>query len=284
MTQPTQEPRDGSSFRHSFEQHLPAMKALREEELLRPNIDVPSVIPRLLGALPALRSLRAEIARKLPEHDLTLLDNLETLTLALAHAHALTIGASGRPSEDLAALNADASELREGLLADARHLARHKLVDAGRLEEIRGLAGYKNVVFELMALAELLRQNWAAISGKTPLSLDQLDRAEHLAQKIIDQLAAREQQEGLAEAALFRQRAFTLFFRAYNETKRAVSYLRWNEDDVEAYCPTLSTGRRGKHSEPEAPGEAPAPPVVAPARPPAEPVAPGMPGGNPFSG
>lgn len=284
MTQPTLEPREGASFRLAFEQNLPAMNALREEELLRPNIDVPFILPRLLGAMPALRSLRSEIAKKLPEHDLALFDNLETFTLALAYAHALTIAASDRPSEDLAALNTEASELREGLLADARHLARHKLVDAGRLDEIKGLVGYKNVAFELLALAALLRQSWAAISGKTPLSLAQLDRAEHLAQRIFNQLAAREQQEGVAEAASMRQRAFTLFIRAYNETKRAVSYLRWNEEDVDTYCPALSAGRRSKHSEPEDPGEAPAPPVAPPAKPPTEPVAPGMPGGNPFSG
>ena len=287
MTQPTPEPHEGTSFRLAFEKHLPAMNALAEGELLRPNVDVPTVVPRLLGALPALRSLRPEIAKKLPEHDLTLLDNLETFTLALAHAHALTLAVSERPSGDLAALNAEASELREGLLADARHLARHKLVDAGRLDDIKGLSGYRQVAFELLALAALLRQSWSAISGKTPLSLDQLDRAERLARQIIDLLAAREQQgESSTEAIQLRQRAYTLFFRAYTETKRAVTYLRWNEGDVDTLCPSLFSGRRTRRTEPEEPEEstdAPAPPVVPPVTP-ATPVGPGLPGGNPFSG
>jgi hypothetical protein len=290
MTLPTPEPRDGSSFRLAFEKSLAAMKALPEEELLRPNVDVPTVIPRILGALPALRSLRPEIARKLPEHDLSLLDHLESFTLALAHAHALTLAASERPAGDLATLNAEASELREGLLADARHLARHKLVDAGRLDDIKGLVGYRQVAFDLLALATLLRQGWSAISGKTPLTVEQLDRAEHLARQIIDLLAAREQQgESATEAVQLRQRAFTLFFRAYTETKRAVTYLRWNEDDVETFCPSLFNNRRGRRSEQENPKDqdepTDAPPVVpATPVPPAAPVNPGLPGGNPFTG
>ena len=41
------------------------------------------------------------------------------------------------------------------------------------------------------------------------------------------------------EAIAARQQAYTLFIRAYNDARRAVSYLRAANDDVEDYAPTL---------------------------------------------
>lgn len=40
-----------------------------------------------------------------------------------------------------------------------------------------------------------------------------------------------------------RQRAFTLFVRAYEECRRAATYLRWHEDDADDIAPSLWTKR-----------------------------------------
>lgn len=223
------------------------MNALAEEELLRPNVDVPAVVPRVLGALPALRSLRSEMARRLPEHDLSLLDRLGTFTLALAHAHALTL-TSRRTAEDMAPIRSEATALRKSLLADARLLDHHGLLEVRRSEDVKNLPGDRNVAFDLLALAMLLRKSWPAVAGKTPLSLEDLARAEDLARQLLDHSAARSRKKPLGEATVLRQRAFTLFYRAHRETRRAVTYLRWNEGDADRYCPPLfviTRGRRG---------------------------------------
>lgn len=282
----------GAEFLAAFKQHLPQMTALPEEELLRINVDLPTVIPRILGALPTLATLRPEMIRQLPEYDLSAVDNLRSLTLAMAHAHAASLMLSS-PTEDIGALNTEGTELRELLLGDARNLARYKLLDGKRLDEVKSLVGYKNVAFDLIALAMLLRQNWPAVDGKTPTTLESLARAETIASQMLDILASRAQGEGDSdETTKLRQRAYTLFYRAYQETRRAVTFLRWNEGDLDAYCPSLFP-RRGKRSGQEdeegEEGEKAVAPVASPATPaapvsPAAPVGPGLPGGSPFAG
>lgn len=42
-----------------------------------------------------------------------------------------------------------------------------------------------------------------------------------------------------------RQRTFTLLVRSYDQIRRALSYLRWNEGDVDRIAPSLWAGRGG---------------------------------------
>ena len=46
-----------------------------------------------------------------------------------------------------------------------------------------------------------------------------------------------------AEAAEIRQQAFTLFVNNYDQVRRAISFLRWNEGDVDDIIPSLYAGR-----------------------------------------
>ena len=60
------------------------------------------------------------------------------------------------------------------------------------------------------------------------------------------------QAEGAAERRL---RAFALFMRAYDACRRAIAYLRWDEDDADTIAPSLFKGRGGRRpSEPGADG------------------------------
>jgi hypothetical protein len=139
------------------------------------------------------------------------------------------------------------------------------------------------------------------ISGKTPLHLDELDRAETLAGRILTAVGEREQGPAIAAAsAQTRQRAFTLFVKAYDQVRRAVQYLRWDEDDIDRIVPSLyavaRTASRRKNAEtdvkattalppkamdgegqPTAPG-----PSGKPGTP--SPVGVGMPDSEPFAG
>ncbi len=93
------------------------------------------------------------------------------------------------------------------------------------------------------------------------------------------------------DATLRRQRAFSLFVRAYAEVRRGVTYLRHHQDDVDDIMPSLYAGRTNRRKNESAPAAAagtpaapvpPAGPVMAPA--PAVPAAAaGLPGSNPFS-
>ncbi|WP_437980893.1 hypothetical protein [Sorangium sp. So ce117] len=81
---------------------------------------------------------------------------------------------------------------------------------------------------------------------------------------------------GPTEAADRRARAFSLLVHAYDQTRRAVAYLRWDEEDADTIAPSLYKGRTGRataHSDTvAAPGdEAPAAPAAPGAATPAAP-------------
>jgi hypothetical protein len=67
--------------------------------------------------------------------------------------------------------------------------------------------------------------------------------------------AAGQREQGPAvvvETARIRQQAFTLLVKAYDETRRAVSFLRWREGDADTIAPSLYAGRGGR-GKPAAP-------------------------------
>lgn len=177
--------------------------ALKAGELAAVNLDLPSAITLVLGKIPAILGLR-DLARELRRFDLRFFDHLETFVLATAHAHALCLAATARP-ESIGDLSARASALRDLLYSDADALAKRGLVNKTGLKKLRTPSGYKNLAFDRLGLAVLLRESWTTING---------------------------------------QRVFTLFFRTYDEVRRAVCYLRWNEGDANRIAPSLYVRRR----------------------------------------
>jgi len=75
-----------------------------------------------------------------------------------------------------------------------------------------------------------MRGSWQTIANKTAVQPAEPDDAENLGDRIITAVGLREQGPAMiAEAQLNRQRAFTLLVRAYDQSRRAVTYLRWDE-------------------------------------------------------
>ena len=227
----------------AFERVLPAAMALPSSELAAVNVDIPSAVTLTLGKLPGILGLR-DIAEELPHFDLRFFEHLETLVLATAHAHALCLAATSRP-DSIDNLTARAGALRDVLHSDAEALAKRGLVSGTRLRKLKTPNGYRNLAFDLLGLAVLLRESWPTIEGRTALELSDLEQAELLGEELVNALGARERAPAFAaELAQQRQRVFTLFFRAYDEVRRAVCYLRWNEGDADWIAPSLYSRRR----------------------------------------
>jgi len=230
----------------------------------------------------------------LPNFNLSNFDDLEQFALAAGHAHAQFLSASS-PPEALAELNAKALALRDMLYRDAAALAGRGLINGDRIGDFKANVGYKNLTYDLLRLANVLRASWDKIASKTAIQPSELDEAEALAGQLTAALATREQGSTLtADVAVQRQRNFTLFAQSYDQVRRAISYLRWNEDDLERIAPSLYGGRvvnRKKEPQPVPP------PVPVPVPPPvvdgasesthavanASPVASGLPGASPFA-
>jgi hypothetical protein len=245
----------------AFARVRPEIDALPREQVRRINLYVPAAVTLVLGVLPRLLSLREQMKKDLPNHPADALDKLRDYALALYHAHILTLPRD-KVETHLRTLLSEAMPLRERLLRSAELLADFGLVDAKRVAAIRRGAGHIDAANDLLALGILLRKAWPALAGKTPLTLDEVGRAEDLGVLLIEALGQRQLgTDGSAdprEAEVRRAKAYTLFFRAYDECRRAVIYLRWREGDADQIAPSLlqARGRRRRGQVDELAGPA----------------------------
>lgn len=280
-------PNPGASMRirSAFEKHAATIEAVPDADLRAINVDVPVAITTTLGSWAEIQSHRAVIAAELPSFDLARFDKLEEYTLALAHAHAAWVSAT-KTTEPLPALVEEATKLRDLLYSDATALSKRGLFEAQTLTEYKTSTGYRALAFDLLGLGQKLSERWITIEGKTAISTDDLRRAEDFAERILQAVGAKEQHtEAVAEASRLRQRAYSLYFDAYDQARRAITYLRWDHDDLEEIIPSLFLGRGGRKKAEPAADAAPANGGRAGA---ASPTAPGtpavaLPGGDPFA-
>ena len=229
-----------------------------EESLIHINLDIATVVTTAVGAMDEILALRPQVPQHLPTFDLNHFDILEHAANATLHLHSRWLFATS-PVEPLPELVREATHRRELLVSTATMLVKHGLLPANALNALVGPVGHKNVAVDLNGVASLLRENWARLDGKTPLAIADLDAATRVAQRLIKAVGVKQQAPAVVAAiALERQRAFTLFLRAYDQVRRAVIYLRWNEGDADLIAPSLYSGRNVKRKNADAPsGEVP---------------------------
>ena len=182
---------------------------------------------------------------------------------------------------------ARATKLRDQFTMDVRTLAGRNLIDEKRFEELKGGVGYLAIATDLGVLTSILQERWNDIQGKTGVSSAELEEAQRLYPQIVmvSDGSAR-QANNLKSASDERARAWTLLAHAYEQVRRASSYLRFEQDDTDKIFPSLWTkknaGRPAKKPEPTDDTPAvPATPVVAAPTVPA--TGAGFPGGSPFA-
>jgi hypothetical protein len=283
------------AYPEAFQSVLGEIRGLPKEQVQPCNLEIPLAATIVLGSLPEITPLRGRVLAELPTFPIDRFDKLETYTAAMAHAHTLYMAAS-RPPEPVTELVEQCSQMRELLLSDAQALAKRGIIDGSRLKDLKGNNSYRYTAFDVFTLVQILTDNRQKIQGKTAVEPAELQRAQQLAQTLTRALGEREQAPAALEAATSdRDRAFTLFIKAYNDVQRAVSYLEPQRADEIA--PTVYVGGRAARKKPLPPDPAgtevtPDPPtapggpggVPASAVPdsPARAIAPGLPGASPF--
>jgi hypothetical protein len=90
------------------------LQALKPEELLQVNLDIPGAVVTVLGSLPEIRAQREELMKQLPTYDHALYDALEAYAAAVNEAHGDYLIAT-QPQDDLSKLVEEASTLRDQL-------------------------------------------------------------------------------------------------------------------------------------------------------------------------
>jgi hypothetical protein len=234
----------------AYERHLPEMKALPAEQVLVPNVDIASVTALVFGVLPNLAPFR-EAFRELKEVRVDAIDRVEGLFLALWQAES-DFQAVYEPPSAVAGIAAEASLLREKLVAVVDALVAFDLAPRSAVPDRKGGKSYEYLAREVDALASLLRASRHHTDARTPPPLGMLDDAGPISERILAVVGQLEHtQAAAAETTQIRNRAFTLAFRDYDEIRRGVSYLRWNERDADTLVPRLPTTRHRGHGKSE---------------------------------
>jgi hypothetical protein len=248
-----------ASFYGALHQVGDELLAIPVAKLLPVNIEIHAAVVTALGVQPELEGYREEVREWFGDEWAARIDALPTYAKAAAQAHGEFL-ASQNSSTEVNAVSKELIEMRELLLTDLTSLVNRKRVDAAVLSGLRGSVGFRNQVLDVVQLTAVFRRHWATVGGVTPVAMGDLERAEALAAKLTRLLGVREQ--GSLEATgigEMRQRAFTKFVGTYDQLRRAMTFLRWDEDDVDSIIPSLWAGRggRGKRSDVVVPKDEP---------------------------
>src|SRR6478736_2266 len=237
--------------RETLTRLMPQLLALRPDELAQITVDVRSVVATILGALPKIQTYREAIQKNIPGFEIGALEGLEDAAVALNQADNDFLAAAG-PADEFDEWIAEAGHLRELLVADTNSLALRGLVNGSQLEELKGPNGHKNLATDLGVLASTLRSSWDRIQGKTAVQAEELARAEKLSLHIVRNVGLRAQSAPtVADANNIRARSFTFALRNYDKVRQAISYLRWNEGDVDKIAPSVFANRASRRKQPE---------------------------------
>jgi hypothetical protein len=232
-------------FQIAFEQTAAERAALATGDLRPLNLEIRSAVAVVLGAAPQLAKMKADI-RELPRIDAARIERLPLYAEALFFANVEYLATSSA-GDDLPGLARRAAALRATLASDARTLVKRGLIEPSALDAVKLANGYLALATELGVLTKVVRERWSTLASRTAIRAEDLEAAEDFSERVARAHGARKQPpEALTKAADDRARAFTLMVATYDDARRAVSFFRWREADVDALVPSLWQGRGGR--------------------------------------
>jgi hypothetical protein len=225
----------------AFEKVKPQLLAMAPEEVLRVTADIPTAASIALGAYGRMVALRPQMVEQLPRHPVQLLDDLPNYAAAAWYAHLVSLPPAGE-GERVKKLLEEATSLRDTLLVAAEALAARGLLDADKVADIRAGLGNLDKANDLAALGDLFGQAWPQVASKTAVERAEVERAAALGMELLLALGEKgliEKPAASPEARDLRARAYTKLIKVYRQCVRAVTYLRWDQEDLEMYAPSL---------------------------------------------
>jgi len=229
----------------AYQRRLTEMLELPKAKVAVVNLNLTEVIAAGLGVLPHVQAHRERLSKSVLDCRFEWVDGLEGYTLALNFARAQYLTVT-RPKRCAPEVWLEARQVRRVLIHDWRALAARGLLDESPLRGLQRGKGYLELGTDLTVLSHVHR-TYAASSGAALPPED--ERASVLARSI---LAAGGRPDPKSEAVIkardMQNRAFSLFIRAYNETRSSIAYMRRDEGDVDSIIPSLYAARRARVS------------------------------------
>lgn len=229
--------------------------AISESQLQRVNTDLTATSISARGAWPKIKSARADILRKNPNHDMKLFDAYEDICVSLGHVDA-QVNATEEENRVLTgqweAIKAEVINAKGYLLG----LAGYGDINSVPLRKIGTEFGYRATLTDANTVIELLAQNWPKFGENPPFSAERLQEFDAEVAAFGEAVGLKEQNpEGPRAELLRRRRVNTLFRLATADIREAIIYT-YGESRVGEFVPSFSnaTGKsRGTSSKEDAP-------------------------------
>ena len=227
----------------AYQACLPEMMSLHRAEIQAVNLDVMLAT----GTVHALRERLSELrsrAAALQDFNAYGWDMLQTYGYALMQAHLTWQSALG-PRSDLNQLLEAARSHFEQLRSVAQMLVKRGLLSPWYLKQATKRRGWKRYAYDLLGLVNVLREAWPKLGNKTGLTEEELLQAEVAGERLARCIPTAP----LKDLRETRDRAFTLFMRAYGQVRHVVQYLLRDKQAVNRYAPSLYRRRHVRKAQ-----------------------------------
>lgn len=129
------------------------------------------------------------------------------------------------------------------------------LIEPVKLQDLRKGQAFRALARDLDLLRLAFQSQWSVISGKSAVTPEDLETAARLSRELLDVLTSRADGTVQRGSAIdWRQRAFTLLSRAYDDARAAIAYVRRQRTDAESIAPSLYVAtKRSKEQDQDSP-------------------------------
>jgi hypothetical protein len=226
------------------------------------NVDILAAATTVLAFAPRILERRDQL-EALILFDIRYADSLTDYAKAAIFAHLGNQPTTAPEDEDDDAVIAEVIRMRAIFLTRANTLVAHGTFDAAAVANIRKGLGHRAAAGALVALVQMFRERLADVQTVLVITEAELERGAQLGAAAFKALSRRERQPASkqTEAALRARRAWTLLDRAYTQCRRAITYLRFDDGDADAFAPTLRRNRGPAAAAPRPATTAPPPPT-----------------------
>jgi hypothetical protein len=201
------------------------IEGMAEEDCPQITIDVDEAASTVWSAIPKIALFREKIDL-LPEVP-PYVAKLRNYALGVMYAQ-LQIQL-GDQEVAIAPMAQTVATHRDTLVEDLSPLVRRGLVPGDFKEQLQPLVGFRNAANGALLVCAVARKHWAAIDGKSAITLEFLTEVEQLAGKVLTALAARETRGRSIDPTGERLRAVALLTDAYDQSRRALNFLFWRQ-------------------------------------------------------
>lgn len=214
--------------RAAYDKYLSVALALSPNEVSPTHFDIALAFDNVQIGLRSLEEKRTDLLA-MPGMEPDILEKLRGYSLALLFAARKVDQTVDKKQE----AEVDLRELRflRALMLDGyRNAARKGLVPKEPFDAIYKGRGIEDASADCIDLAALYRQHWDVLRDKTPVTMDDVNRAEQVAQRVRDLIALEggvygKKSDDVKKAADIRNRFGVLLVRTHDRVLAAAPYL-----------------------------------------------------------